>query len=111
MQSMSLELPKPIARYLAAVDAKDADMLALCFSKEAVVHDEGGEYRGLDAIKTWGEETQRKYKYAMEALDALVTGNIVRVRAKVTGSFPGSPVELDYLFTLANDKIISLQIE
>jgi len=83
----------------------------LCFSEEAVVHDEGGEYRGLDAIKTWAVETQRKYKYAMEPLDALVNENTVRVRAKVTGSFPGSPVELDYLFTLANDKIISLQIE
>ena len=109
--SMSLKLPKPISTYLAAVDAKDVNMLALCFSEEAVVHDEGGDYRGLDAIKSWSEETQRKYRYAMEALDASVTGKTVRVRAKVTGSFPGSPVELDHLFTLANDKIISLTIE
>lgn len=108
---MSLELPKPISTYLASVDAKDSEMLALCFSKEAVVHDEGGEYRGLDAIKGWSQETQRKYQYSMEALDASVSGETVRVRAKVTGSFPGSQVELDYLFTLANDKIISLKIE
>jgi hypothetical protein len=111
MRSMSLELPNPIAAYLAAVNAKDADMLASCFAEEAVVHDEGGEYRGLDAIKSWGEETQRKYKYAMEALDTLVSGNTVRVRAKVTGSFTGSPIELDYLFSLTDDKIISLKIE
>ena len=109
--SMSLKLPKPISTYLAAVDAKDVNMLALCFSEEAVVPDEGGDYRGLDAIKSWSEETQRKYRYAMEALDASVTGKTVRVRAKLTGSFPGSPVELDHLFTLANDKIISLTIE
>jgi len=108
---MSLKLPKPISTYLAAVDAKDTNMLVLCFSEEAVVHDEGGDYRGLDAIKSWSEETQRKYKYAMEALDASVIGKTVRVRAKVMGSFPGSPVELAYLFTLANDKIISLTIE
>ena len=111
MLSMSLKLPKPVAAYLAAVDAKDTDMLTLCFSGDAVVHDEGGVYRGLDAIKSWSEETQRKYRYAMEALDASVTGKTVRVRARLTGSFPGSPVELDYLFTLANEKIISLKIE
>src|SRR5215510_2571825 len=99
---MSLKLPKPISTYLAAVDAKDANMLALCFSEEAVVHDEGGDYRGLDAIKSWSEETKRKYRYAIEALDSSLTVKSVRVRAKVKGSFPGSPVELDYLFTLAN---------
>jgi|SRR5690348_13907059 hypothetical protein len=108
---MSLALPKPIDAYLNAVDAKDVDMLALCFSDEAVVHDEGGVYRGLAAIKSWSEETQRKYKYTVEALDAALTGNTVRVRAKVTGCFPGSPIELDYLFTLANEKILSLKIE
>jgi hypothetical protein len=47
----------------------------------------------------------------MEALDASVIGKTVRVRARLTGSFPGSPVELDYLFTLANEKLISLKIE
>ena len=108
---MSLKLPQPAATYFDAVDAKDLEMLALCFADEAVVHDEGGTYRGLDAIKSWSAETQRKYKYTVEALDASVTGQTVRVRAKVTGSFPGSPIELDYLFTLANEKIISLKIE
>jgi hypothetical protein len=47
----------------------------------------------------------------MDALDASIIGDAVRLRAKVTGSFPGSPVELDYLFMLANDKIASLKIE
>ena len=37
---MSLDLPKPIAAYLAAVNAKDAEILSLCFAEEAVVHDE-----------------------------------------------------------------------
>jgi hypothetical protein len=108
---MSLDLPKPIATYLAAVDAKDEDKLALCFAEDAVVHDEGRQYRGRDAIKSWNRETQRKYKYTLEALDASVTDESVRVRAKVSGSFPGSPVELDYLFTLSNDTIVSLEIE
>jgi len=28
----------------------------------------------------------------------------------LTGDFPGSPVDLDYTFTLASDKITSLEI-
>ncbi len=109
--AMALKLPRPIAEYLAAVEQENSDQLARCFAEDAVVHDEGGTYRGRDAIRAWSEETQRKYQYTMEALDASVTGDTVCLRAKVTGSFPGSPVELDYLFTLANDELISLKID
>ena len=108
---MALKLPKSIAEYLAAVEEKNSNRLAGCFAEDAVVHDEGGTYRGHDAIKTWSEDTESKYSYTMDALDASVTGDTVHLRAKVTGSFPGSPVELDYLFILANDKITSLKIE
>lgn len=111
LSPVQLRLPKPVTNYLVAVDAKDAGMVALCFSHDAVVHDEGRHYRGQDAIRSWSEETQAKYTYVMEPLDALVSGKTVRVRAKLTGNFPGSPVELDYVFTLANDKITSLKIE
>ena len=108
---MTLRLPEPVATYLAAVQTQDADMLALCFADDAVVHDEDRDYRGLDAIKSWKRETDAKYRYVMEPLDVSVDGNLVKLRARLTGDFPGSPVELDYTFTLANDKIISLEIE
>ena len=108
---MLLKLPKPVAAYLLAVQTKDADILALCFADDAVVHDEDGDYRGLDAIKSWKRETEAKYRYVVEPLDASVDGNIVRLRARLIGDFPGSPVELDYTFTLANDKITSLEIQ
>jgi hypothetical protein len=107
---MLLELPAPVATYLAAVKARDADMLALCFAGDAVVHDEDREHRGLDAIKSWKRETDAKYRYVAEPLDVSVDGNLVKLRARLTGDFPGSPVELDYLFTLADDKIIRLEI-
>jgi|SRR5467141_412944 len=107
---MSPTLPKPVTIYLAAVEAKDTDMLALCFADDALVHDEGRDYRGLDAIRSWKQETQTKYKYRMEPLDASVSGKTVQLRARLTGDFSGSPVDLDYTFTLANDKITSLEI-
>ena len=107
---MSLALPKPVTNYLAAIEAKDTDMLTLCFAEDALVRDEGRDYRGLDAIRSWKQETQTKYKYSMEPLDASVSGKTVQLRARLTGDFPGSPVDLDYTFTLANDKITSLEI-
>ena len=108
---MPLTLPGPVATYLAAVKARDADMLALCFADDAVVHDEDREHRGLDAIKSWKRETDTKYRYVAEPLDVSVDGNLVKLRARLIGDFPGSPVELDYLFTLADDKITSLEIQ
>jgi hypothetical protein len=46
----------------------------------------------------------------MEPLDASVSQKTVKLRARLTGDFPGSPVDLDYTFTLAHDKITSLEI-
>ncbi len=74
------------------------------------MHDEGRDYIGLDAITAWKKETQTKYKYVIEPFDASVSGNTVKLRARLTGDFPGSPVDLDFTFMLANDKIASLEI-
>jgi hypothetical protein len=37
-------------------------------------------------------------------------GDKVTVRARLSGEFSGSPVELDHIFKLLNDKIASLEI-
>jgi hypothetical protein len=103
-------LSKLLVNYLAAVKAQDTEMFALCFTDDARVHDEGRDYTGLDAIKAWKNETQTKYKYEIEPLDASVSGNTVKLRVRLTGNFPGSPVDLDFTFMLANDKIASLEI-
>src|SRR5437870_11140208 len=107
---MSLKLPGPVAAYLAAEKAKNADMLTLCFADDALVHDEGRDYRGRDAIRAWKRAADAKYKYVFEPLDASVGEKTVELRARLTGNFPGSPVELDHTFTLANGKITSLDI-
>ena len=51
--TMTLDPPEPIAAYLAAEEAKDADALSRCFVEDGTVHDEGREYRGRDAIRQW----------------------------------------------------------
>jgi len=104
-------LPQPVVLYFAADKAKDTQILDRCFASDAHVHDENHDYYGLDAIKTWQQEAQKKYQYVAEPLEASVHEQTVTLRARLTGNFPGSPVELDYTFTLANDRIIALEIE
>ena len=108
--AMLLKLPAPVLTYLAAEKAKNPEMLAFCFADDALVHDEGQDHRGIDAIKAWKKAADAKYTYVLEPLNASVTEKSVVVRARLTGNFPGSPVERDHRFTLANGKITSLEI-
>ena len=107
---MPLNVPPIIAEYLEAERAKDARRLSLCFAGNGVVHDEGKDRRGRDAIREWKEEVEAKYRYVSEPLAASVNENTVTVRARLTGDFPGSPIEVNQVFTLEGGKIVSLEI-
>jgi hypothetical protein len=104
-----IHLPPPIAAYFAA-DTSDANVVARCFSESAVVIDERREHRGKPAITRWRAEAVAKYHYTSEPLAVDVTGQDVRVTARVTGDFPGSPVTLQYRFTLEGVSIARLEI-
>jgi ketosteroid isomerase-like protein len=107
---MALDVPDTIAAYLAAEEAKDADALSRCFTEDGTVRDEGREYRGRNSIRQWKQEVDTKYLYVLQAVNAQMQGEKVNVRVRLTGDFPGSPVEVDHIFTLSNDKIASLEI-
>ena len=107
---MVLDIPEPVAAYLAAEKAKDPSALARCFIEDGTVHDEGRDYRGWDAIREWKQATDVKYQYVLDPIDVQVNGDEVTVRARATGEFPGSPVELKLNFKLLNNKIATLEI-
>ena len=104
-----IRLPLPIAAYFAA-DTSDANAVARCFSESAVVIDERRQHRGRPAITRWRAEATAKYQYTSEPLAVDVSGPDVTVTARVTGDFPGSPVELQYRFTLDGASIARLEI-
>ena len=104
-----IDLPPPIAAYFAA-DSSDANAVARCFSESAVVIDERREHRGRPAITRWKAEATAKYHYTSEPLAVEASGPDVTVTARVTGDFPGSPVELRYRFTLDGTTIARLEI-
>src|SRR2546422_11479127 len=92
--TMTLDAPEPIAAYVAAEVAKDADALSRCFTEDGTVHDEGRAYRGRDSIRQWKQEVNTKYRYVLQPIKAPMHGDKLTVRARVTGEFPGTPLEL-----------------
>ena len=107
---MSVDLPTPIAIYIAAENRGDVEMLAQCFSEDAVVRDEDKTIEGLAAIKQWKAETRKKYQHTIEPLGSVQKDDRTIVTNRLTGNFPGSPIELEFVFTLDGDKIRSLEI-
>jgi hypothetical protein len=107
---MSIKIPASVNNYLAADKDSDLDKLSQCFTLDARVHDENHEYEGLEAIRSWKVQANAKYRYVVEPLRAAVTEKNVKLHARLTGDFPGSPAELDYTFVLHDGKIASLDI-
>ncbi|NJO36980.1 MAG: nuclear transport factor 2 family protein [Rhizobiales bacterium] len=108
-ESRPLALPAPIARYFAA-DRSDAAGLADCFAPDAVVKDEGHTYAGIDDIKRWKQASSSTYDYTSEPIRAESADGLTIVTGHVSGNFPGSPVDLRYVFKLEGDRIVSLEI-
>jgi hypothetical protein len=104
-----LQLPGPIAAYLAA-DKSDGSVVARCFTNDAVVKDEGHTYTGLAAIAQWRSAVSAKYTYTREHLAFEERDGLAIVTNRLTGNFPGSPVDLRYRFRLERGKIAALEI-
>jgi len=106
---MLLDLPTPVAAYFAA-DTQDSEAVALCFTEAAVVKDEGHTYRGRAAIEQWKTDASAKYQYTCEPFACEQKDGRVVVTSRLTGNFPGSPVNLRFFFGLDGDKIAALEI-
>ena len=107
---MPPDLPTPITIYIEAENRGDTEALAQCFAEDAVVRDEGKTIEGLAAIKQWKAETKEKYQHTIEPLASVQKDGTTIVTNRLTGNFPGSPIELEFVFTLEGNKIALLEI-
>jgi ketosteroid isomerase-like protein len=107
---MKTQLPQPIATYVQATNAHDTDALLACFTADALVIDEGHEYRGTAEIKGWREKTNEQYQFTLDVTGIVEGDNETVVTSQVSGNFDGSPIQLHYHFTLTGDKIAALSI-
>jgi hypothetical protein len=105
----SLSLPKPIAAYFSA-DEVDGEAVSQCFTENAVVRDEGHTHKGRAAIKDWKTDASAKYQYTCEPLACEEKDGKTIVTCQLAGNFPGSPVDLRFVFKLEGNKIASLEV-
>jgi hypothetical protein len=105
----NLDLPAPIAAYFDA-DQRDGEAVARCFTKQAVVKDEGQTHCGTEAIKAWKIAASAKYRYTSTPFAIEQKDGLCIVTSRLTGNFPGSPIDLRYLFRLERGNIAHLEI-
>ena len=109
---MPFELPSPIAAYFGADNKSDptGEAVAGCFSEDGVVVDEGNTYRGVEAIKRWKAESSVRFTYTCEPIAIEEKAGRTAVTCRLTGTFPGSPLDLRFVFELKKNKIAFLEI-
>jgi hypothetical protein len=104
-------LPDAVTRYFDAANRFDAESAAACFATDGTVRDEGQTHVGTSSIRTWVAHTSEKYQPQTTVISApREAGEKTAVRVKVTGQFPGSPAELEFVFVLREGKITELTI-
>ncbi|MFT8315950.1 MAG: nuclear transport factor 2 family protein [Clostridium sp.] len=107
---MITKLPQPIGTYFSASNAYESEALKECFTEDALLIDEGKEYHGPDAIDKQITETNKGAQVKTKVTDTNEKNREIIVTAIVSGNFDGSPVSLDFQFTLQNQKISRLKI-
>lgn len=105
-----MNLPDVITELVKTQDNHDSAAYANCFAETAMVLDEGKMYNGRNEIKQWIEKANEEYKIVMSPIEYTETGTESILAAKISGTFDGSPVVLNYHFQLKDGLIQSLKI-
>ena len=108
-------LPPVICEYLAASDRGDDEAVVRCFAQDAVVVDEGREWRGTAPIRRWRATVATAYPYTAQVTGAEALGEADGaerhdVHVHLEGNFPGGQVDLTDRFALRDGRIASLEI-
>jgi hypothetical protein len=107
---MSIPLPAAIERYIEIANSGTPEAAPECFAADAIVRDEGQTYEGVAAIKDWMAATKKKYGHTIAPLELAERGGQSVLKARLAGSFPGSPITVNFNFVLAAGKIRALAI-
>lgn len=105
-----MNLPKPIADYVAANARLDIDAMLAPFRADAVFIDNGKTFAGLAAIRALLEKEVIPVRAIFTPDTLRAEGAVVVIEGPVHGTFPGSPLRFTYRFTLAGDAIQRLEV-
>lgn len=106
----TLIMPDSVKSLVNAQERHDSEAFAKSFTPNAKVFDEGETHQGHDEIKRWIGDANAKYNTVMEAIGYKESSSGGILTAKVSGTFPGSPVTLTYHLKFEKGLISSLKI-
>jgi hypothetical protein len=108
---MSTPLPQVVSRYFELDGVRDIDAIISLFADNATVIDEGERRHGTTEIRAWQTGPASKYTYTTKIMDAKeLSQNHYLVTGRLTGNFPGGTADLNWDFTVADERIIQLVI-
>jgi len=107
---MAIQLPAAIEHYVQIENSGALERVPECFAVDAIVRDEGQTYEGVAAIKNWMVATKKKYGHTLAPLELAERDGQTILKARLAGTFPGSPITVNFNFVLAGEKIRSLKI-
>lgn len=107
---MTVKLPKAIEAYFEADRTGSPEAIAATFTENGTVKDKGLTHRGRDAIRAWMADQVEQYSYTVEPFLIVTENGKSQVTAHAVGDFPGSPIDLRFIFVLANEKVAELEI-
>jgi hypothetical protein len=106
------ELPAVVHQYQDAHDQRDAHSALASFTADAIVKDDGHEYRGSVEILDWLSRASVEFTYTRTMIDAIkLDADTWLVTNHLEGDFPGGVVDLHSRFVLSDGLIRQLDIE
>lgn len=107
---MTIKLPESIEAYFRADRAGSPAAVAAAFTEDGRVKDKGEIHEGRDAIQAWMSHEDQQYDYTVTPFLIAVENGRTVVTGHAVGDFPGSPIDLRFIFVLAGNKIAELEI-
>lgn len=105
------DCPEAVRAYLALTNGDDRASAVVTFADTAHVTDDGHDYRGTSEIRNWLNRTASAFTYTATPLAAHHVDDHTTVTCRLEGTFPGSPVDLDFRFRLdGTNRIARLEI-
>lgn len=106
---MLADSPDAVRAYMNLTTDGDRTAAIVGFADTAHVTDDGRDYHGASAIRTWLDKASGNYTYTTTPLAARTdaTTDHTVVTCRLEGTFPGGLVDLDYHFDLDGAQRIS----
>jgi len=105
-----MNLPKVIIDLVEAQNNFDSVAYANCFSETAEMSDEGKNHIGRVEIEKMIDKANKKYQSVMKPLEYTKNGSTGVLSAECSGTFPGSPIILQFHFELVDGQIQYLKV-